>query len=177
MASPTIANRFLERLCAAAERVQTQQGALCAASGLVEPRRRLLAALSRRGDQGCSQTELAAVLGLPESSLCTLVDRMQAEGLLYRFRSKLDRRKSLLMLTHPGRERLQAVQDRLEALIQSWLEDVSDEELERLGAWLDGLALSGAAAATAGCSGGGSPEAEEFLRGLNGDSPRWKEAG
>jgi DNA-binding MarR family transcriptional regulator len=177
VASPPIAFRFLERLCAAAERVQARQGAVCASGGLAEPRRRLLAALSHRGDQGCSQTELAAILGLPESSLCMLVDRMQAEGLLYRFRSKADRRKSLLMLTHPGRERLQAVRDRLEALIRSWLEDVSDDELERLGAWLDGLALSGDVASTAGCAGGDSPEAEGLHRGLDGDSPRWKEAG
>lgn len=177
VASPPIANRFLERLCAAAERVQAQQGALCAAAGLAEPRQRLLAALSLRGDQGCSQTELAAVLGLPESSLCTLVDRMQAEGLLYRFRSKVDRRKSLLMLTHPGRARLQAVRDRLEVLIRSWLEDVSDDELERLGAWLDGLASSGEAASSAGCTGGSVLEAGTRHQGPDGDATRWKEAG
>lgn len=177
VASPPIASRFLEQLCAAAARVQARQGALCAARGLAEPRRRALAALLLRGDRGCSQTELAAALRVPESSLCALVDRMQAEGLLYRFRSKTDRRKSLLMLTHPGRERLLAVTNHLEALIRSWLEDVSDEELERLGAWLDGLAAREESLSTASCAESGCPEADGLPSEQNGEPPRWKEAG
>lgn len=117
------------------------------------------------------------MLGLPESSLCTLVDRMQAEGLLYRFRSKTDRRKSLLMLTHPGRERLQAVTNRLETLFRRWLEDVPDDELERLGAWLDGLAASKDAASAARRPEKGWPQAEGLPSEQPSDAPRWKEAG
>jgi DNA-binding MarR family transcriptional regulator len=50
----------------------------------------------------CSQSELAERLGQSESNICTLVDRMQRDGLLSRERSSSDRRKSVLKLTAEG---------------------------------------------------------------------------
>src|SRR5579872_6757805 len=61
--------------------------------------------------RGCTQTELAERLQQSESSVSTLVDRMRAADLLYRLRSKSDRRKCLLVLTDHARETL----DKLEA--------------------------------------------------------------
>src|SRR5580704_5525331 len=60
--------------------------------------------------RGCTQTELAERLQQSESSVSTLVDRMRAADLLYRLRSKSDRRKCLLVLTDHARE----VLDKLE---------------------------------------------------------------
>ncbi len=56
--------------------------------------------------RGCTQTELAERLQQSESSVSTLVDRMRAADLLYRLRSKSDRRKCLLVLTDHARETL-----------------------------------------------------------------------
>jgi len=56
--------------------------------------------------RGCTQTELAERLQQSESSVSTLVDRMRAAELLYRLRSKSDRRKCLLVLTDRARETL-----------------------------------------------------------------------
>jgi len=56
--------------------------------------------------QGCTQTELAERLQQAESSVSMLVDRMRAADLLYRLRSKTDRRKCLLILTDHARETL-----------------------------------------------------------------------
>jgi DNA-binding MarR family transcriptional regulator len=60
----------------------------------------------RNATQGCTQTELADRLQQSESSVSMLVDRMRAADLLYRLRSKSDRRKCLLMLTDHARETL-----------------------------------------------------------------------
>jgi DNA-binding MarR family transcriptional regulator len=60
--------------------------------------------------RGCTQTELADRLQQSESSVSTLVDRMRAADLLYRLRSKSDRRKCLLVLTDHSR----AILDKLE---------------------------------------------------------------
>jgi DNA-binding MarR family transcriptional regulator len=60
--------------------------------------------------RGCTQTELAERLQQSESSVSTLVDRMRAADLLYRLRSKSDRRKCLLVLTDHARD----VLDKLE---------------------------------------------------------------
>ncbi|MEZ6055803.1 MAG: MarR family transcriptional regulator [Planctomycetaceae bacterium] len=73
--------------------------------GLTEPRFRVLERLAQAGDQGCSQTEIASWLDQSDSSICGLIDRMQEDSLLYRFRSKVDRRRSLLMLSQEGRAR------------------------------------------------------------------------
>src|ERR1700722_7453692 len=61
--------------------------------------------------RGCTQTELAERLQQSGSSGSPLVDRMRAADLLYRLRSKSDRRKCLLVLTDHARETL----DKLEA--------------------------------------------------------------
>jgi DNA-binding MarR family transcriptional regulator len=60
--------------------------------------------------RGCTQTELAERLQQSESSVSTLVDRMRAADLLYRLRSKSDRRKCLLVLTDHAREVLEKLE-------------------------------------------------------------------
>ncbi len=60
--------------------------------------------------RGCTQTELAERLQQSESSVSTLVDRMRTADLLYRLRSKSDRRKCLLVLTDHAREILEKLE-------------------------------------------------------------------
>lgn len=52
---------------------------------------------------GCSQIDLAAVLGVDRATMMTIVDRLQDRGLLYRTRSTHDRRRQELYLTDEGR--------------------------------------------------------------------------
>ncbi|WP_437224253.1 MarR family winged helix-turn-helix transcriptional regulator [Planctomicrobium sp. SH661] len=76
---------------------------------LTESRAAVLLALTG-ASQRFTQTDLANELGLSESSLCGLIERMRSEGLLERERSPLDRRKSVLTLTVAGRERCNVIE-------------------------------------------------------------------
>jgi DNA-binding MarR family transcriptional regulator len=71
-----------------------------------------------------SQSDIAANLRLSESTVCALIDRMQADGLLVRQRSVTDRRRSVLALTEQGQTLLrQAVSvrnQRLQNAFQDW---------------------------------------------------------
>ena len=145
-------------LLGTADRLRTILGGRLAQWDLNEVRYAALAAIDRSAPDGFSQTELALALEQSESSISTLVDRMRVGGLIYRLRSKADRRRHLLMLTARGRELLTRARDDREAS-QSQLVPGLDAAQARtlvslLGAWLVALANlhSGPAA-------GGSPAA------------------
>jgi len=70
-------------------------------AGLSESKAAILEALATRDHQP-TQTDLAGDVGLSESNLCGLIERMKNEGLVERDRSPLDRRKSVLSLTPAG---------------------------------------------------------------------------
>ena len=72
--------------------------------GLNEVRYAVLRIIFDSLPAGCSQADLARHLDQTESSVSTLVERMREGGLLYRLRSKSDRRKRVLMLTDQGRQ-------------------------------------------------------------------------
>ncbi len=139
MASPTAAHRFLERLSSAEEGVRARLLDVYVRFGLNPSWFDLLSAVDARGESGCSQTILAAELNLAESSLCGLVDKLEAEGLLHRFRSKHDRRRSLLLLSQAGRERLAQASAAADEALQRWLAETDDDELGRVTDWLDRL--------------------------------------
>jgi len=77
-------------------------------AGLSESKAAILEALAT-GDRQLTQADLAGDVGLSESNLCGLIERMKNEGLVERDRSPLDRRKSVLSLTPAGHERHQVV--------------------------------------------------------------------
>ena len=93
-------------------------------AGLNESRLTVLRIVAARGPHGCSQIELARGLSQVESSISTLVDRMKADRLLLRMRSKEDRRKSFLLLTDEGRSALETgeaeVRELAAAVRQLW---------------------------------------------------------
>jgi DNA-binding MarR family transcriptional regulator len=90
----------------AAHRIRGTLSSHFAQFGLTDARFAVLQIVRESLPRGCTQTELAERLGQSESSVSTLVDRMRAADLLYRLRSKADRRKCLLVLTDHARETL-----------------------------------------------------------------------
>ncbi|MGE4003662.1 MAG: MarR family winged helix-turn-helix transcriptional regulator, partial [Planctomycetaceae bacterium] len=126
---------LLQRLIDLAWRIRDRLAERCEAEGVSPSRFALLQAIADGNDDGCSQTELAAGLGLSESNVCSLVERMRTSGLLFRFRSKTDRRKSVLMLSARGRELAQAISrtQRIEAeSLVSTLDAEQRVELQQL---------------------------------------------
>ena len=97
------AEEVVEHVLRAAARLQEVLASHFAGIGLNEVRFTVLRIIADSLPAGCSQAELARRLEQTESSVSTLIDRMRAGGLLYRLRSKTDRRKRVLMLTEEGR--------------------------------------------------------------------------
>lgn len=98
---------MIESLNRVSDLVRERVGSALGDTNLNETRLIVMRTIAACGDSGCSQAELATVLRQAESSVCTLIERMKKDGLVHRFRSKLDRRKSFLMLTPGGQEQLQ----------------------------------------------------------------------
>ncbi len=91
------------------------------------------AALSCLDDErGLSQREIADMLGVDRTTMVSLVDQLQAKGLIRRRRQADDRRKNTLELTKKGR----VVEDRGGRLIheceQRFLKSLSDTEVRQL---------------------------------------------
>lgn len=104
--------------------------------GLTESRAAVLEALSSAAPH-CTQAELAAQLGLSESNLCALIERMRQDGLLDRERSLIDRRKTLLKVTPVGQDRCAAIQRIHAALSEELAEQVPDHVRDAMREWVD----------------------------------------
>ena len=139
MASPMAAHRLLERLTAAEHGVRTRLLDAYFRFGLNATWFELLTIVQERGQSGCSQTDLASDLELAESSICSLVDKLEAAGLLHRFRSKQDRRRSLLLLSEQGRERLAQASAAADEALHRWLAETPEDILQQITDWLDRL--------------------------------------
>ena len=113
--SATLAVEVVEKLFRLSSIVRDHVGDALAEAGVNETRLTVMRTIADRGDDGCSQADLACVLRQAESSVCTLIERMKKDGLVHRFRSKVDRRKSFLMLTAEGSDQLDAAVRKYEA--------------------------------------------------------------
>jgi MarR family transcriptional regulator for hemolysin len=89
----------------------------------------LLAQLSRNGADGMAQAELARLLGLGKVATGSMIDRLEAAGLVRRQADALDRRVNRILVTAKGR----AIQERLveigRQLNGQVMEGLSPEEL------------------------------------------------
>jgi DNA-binding MarR family transcriptional regulator len=89
----------------------------------------LLAQLSRNGEGGMAQAELARLLGLGKVATGSMIDRLEAAGLVRREADALDRRVNRILVTARGR----AIQERLvevgRQLNGQVMEGLSPEEL------------------------------------------------
>ena len=110
---------------------------------------------------GCSQTELAERLGLSESNVSALVDRMCTDGLLLRQRAANDRRRSTLQLSPAGEAVWQQARLRRAACAETLLTSVPAARRAALVELLDELLAertdAGTAADVAGLRPGASP--------------------
>lgn len=87
----------------------------------------------------CSQSLLARQLGLSESTVCTLIDRMQIDGLLVRQRSVTDRRRSVLAVSDLGLRLLHDAASRREERLHSAFRDWTSVARGTVSAGLDEL--------------------------------------
>ncbi|SDB59632.1 DNA-binding transcriptional regulator, MarR family [Belnapia rosea] len=89
----------------------------------------VLAQLSRGGDDGMTQTELARLLGLGKVATGSMLDRLEALGLVTRRDDALDRRIRRVSMTAKGQallERMMTIGRALDAVV---LAGLSAEEL------------------------------------------------
>lgn len=91
----------LERLLKFADEVRFTWDELLHDAGLTPARYEILELLAELVE-GCAQTELAVHLAQSESNLCGHVDRLVAQGLVYRTQPAEDRRKRIVRLTEAG---------------------------------------------------------------------------
>jgi DNA-binding MarR family transcriptional regulator len=91
---------------------------------------------------GCSQTELAERMEQSESSISTLVDRMRTSRLLYRLRSKADKRRRVLMLTEQGRDMLMRAREAHASHMEELFRGFDGGQRESFGKLLDDLVAS-----------------------------------
>ena len=94
---------------------------------------RLLGLLHERGPVG--QRELGSVMEIDPSILVTLLNPLEAAGLLSRRRDTVDRRRHLVTLTARGERRLAAAlsaQREAEQELFAGLDDAQREQLHRL---------------------------------------------
>jgi DNA-binding MarR family transcriptional regulator len=135
-------SRIVGQILKAAHRLRAVLNSHLGQFDLNDVRYTVLQIVGDRVDAGCSQTELADELDQSESSISTLVERMRASGLLYRLRSKSDRRKRVLMLTERGRSLLALADEKHREQMSSLLAAFSDAERRRLLELLERLVLA-----------------------------------
>ena len=122
-----------------ADRLQASLDAPCEEHGVSSSRFGVLEMVDSSGEDGCSQTELAARLGLSESNVSALVEGLRKSGLLFRFRSKVDRRRSVLLLTDDGRSLVQALTKARDVAAGSIVNGLSASQIAELRALLNTL--------------------------------------
>jgi DNA-binding MarR family transcriptional regulator len=98
----------------------------------------VLACLAAHGESGCSQTDLASSLQLSESNVCTLIERMRTDGWLFRLRSDVDRRRSVIVVSPQGMQALGQI-DQMRRHVRQWLGELSVSEVDQLNTLLDRL--------------------------------------
>ncbi len=80
---------------------------------------------------------LAVATGLRPAATTALIDRLEAKGLVERFRDAQDRRRVLVRMTEEGARRTYAMYAPLVDEGQSLFDDVGDAELASMSALLD----------------------------------------
>ena len=86
-----------------------------------------------------SGSQLAAVADLSPATVTQMLDHLEADGLVTRIRSELDKRVVLVSLTQSGRELVEQRRQRFEPAWQAALAEFTDAELLSAAAVLDRL--------------------------------------
>ncbi len=121
------ASEIVSSILKAAHRLRGILNSYYAEFGLTDIRFAVLQIIKKADINGCTQSELAEQLQQSESSISTLVDRMRNSDLIYRLRSKSDRRKRVLILSDQGRiilDKVEACHDEcMDKLLKPFQED------------------------------------------------------
>jgi DNA-binding MarR family transcriptional regulator len=136
-ADTMVASRVARQILLSAREFERRFDHWLAEHNLNLTRVEVLACLAAHGESGCSQTDLATALQLSESNVCTLIERMRSDGWLFRLRSDVDRRRSVVMLSPQGRQALAEIEQLRRRRIRHWLNDMTGQELEQLNVLLD----------------------------------------
>lgn len=107
--------------------------------GLNEIRYTVMKMVHDSAPHGCSQTDLADALNQSESSISTLVERMRTDNLIYRLRSKLDRRKRVLILTERGQSILSQIETCHSERLEEMMKNFGPEQRRQLSGMLNQL--------------------------------------
>lgn len=98
-------------------------------------------ALSRLAEEpAASQLLLAESMGYDKTRLITLLDALEADGLLTRQPDPTDRRARIIALTPTGRKLHRAARRSIQTMEKRLLSEVSDADIRRLRAVLGALA-------------------------------------
>lgn len=124
-----------------AERLRMQLDAPCEGRGVSASRFAVMAAIQQAGAEGCSQTELAGRLNLSESNVSVLIEALRKAGLLYRLRSKVDRRRSVLLLSEEGQELVTLLSAARDVVAESLMAEIAAPQIANLRSLLANLNL------------------------------------
>ncbi|QDT36143.1 MarR family winged helix-turn-helix transcriptional regulator [Stratiformator vulcanicus] len=131
-AAPDAPSSLIETLLRVGHRLRGLLDNRFSELGLSDARFVALKIIREAAPHGCTQAHLASKLGQCESSISTLVERMRTSQLLYRLRSKADRRKRVLMLTEDGRRLLEDASVKYEREARLLCEGLTEEERTKL---------------------------------------------
>ena len=82
--------------------------------------------------EGITQSQLQEIMGIRQSSISELVQKLEEQNLIVRERSDQDRRQILIFLTDAGREELRANDEERSLQAQQLLNALSEREQEQL---------------------------------------------
>lgn len=85
-----------------------------------------------RENQGLSQSDLGAAVGIDRSTMVAVIDRLESRGLVVRAPSPNDRRSYALRLSDKGEELMQELVPRIQAHDQAMVKDLSEAEINQL---------------------------------------------
>lgn len=94
-------------------------------------------------NQGLSQSDLGAAVGIDRSTMVAVIDRLESRGLVVRAPSPNDRRSYALRLSDKGTELMQDLIPRIQAHDRGMVKDLSAAETAQLIDFLRRIARAG----------------------------------
>lgn len=107
---------------------------------LSPPRFQVLAFVVR--NQPVHMSALRPTLHVTTSTLTSLVDGLESDGLVERYRGVEDRRKVFLRITEHGKKLLTEIKNRMESALGKALQSLGDEERQQLRLSLEKINIS-----------------------------------
>ena len=99
----------------------------------------LLAFIAARQDVGVPVTAVVRLLGVPKSTITSLLKRLERAGLIHRGQNPNDARSQLLFVTDNGAQTGKAARERVQALERRLRARVSDADMRALARIVDAV--------------------------------------